>query len=374
MKILFCTSFFEHTHNGAGQFANTIFQINKLFPDHEVRILSEDISHSSDFHYPILIKYPPIVQAFGMILRSISYYRAAKKIQQSYDFDILFFNNAFTGIWSALWMGKKTKVVGFIHDDNFLSYKLSNFSFSKKWFIRYFYRQMENIAVKLLDIVFTNTHYLRKAILANYGAKPIKIQQSYVPVDIQAINFHPDRQLDPKQNIKILFVKNDYLRGGLEDLVLALGKLSYSFQLTVIGPFSSEAHKIHALVQKQSNIELNFQANRSQKEVFTAMQNHHILCIPARKEGQGVANIEGLAHGISVISTRIGGIPEVMDKGKNGWLVDVQQDHDLAMAIQDCIQNPGKRIQKARQGRVFVSIHFESYNILKQLLLNLESL
>ncbi|MFN3381658.1 MAG: glycosyltransferase, partial [Runella zeae] len=67
-----------------------------------------------------------------------------------------------------------------------------------------------------------------------------------------------------------------------------------------------------------------------------------------------VANIEALAHGISVISTWVGGIPEVIDNGKNGWLIEPSNAQDLANAIEECIQNPTLRLEKAQNGRNFI--------------------
>ncbi|MEZ4903995.1 MAG: glycosyltransferase family 4 protein [Spirosomataceae bacterium] len=84
------------------------------------------------------------------------------------------------------------------------------------------------------------------------------------------------------------------------------------------------------------------------------MRSHDIFCVPSYTEAFGVANIEALAHGISVISTRVGGIPEVLDHGNNGWLVESGQVEALAAAIKECIENPKLRLQKAERGRSFI--------------------
>ena len=89
--------------------------------------------------------------------------------------------------------------------------------------------------------------------------------------------------------------------------------------------------------------------------VYEQLGVNDIFCVPSLKEALGVANIEALASGISVISTNTGGIPEVLDHGKNGWLATVNDPASLAEAIKDCVTNPQKRHAASLNGRNFIS-------------------
>jgi glycosyltransferase involved in cell wall biosynthesis len=88
--------------------------------------------------------------------------------------------------------------------------------------------------------------------------------------------------------------------------------------------------------------------------VFRHLLEHDIFCVPSRSEALGVANIEALASGIPVVSTRVGGIPEVMDYGNNGWLTEAGNGADLTAALQSCIGNPEERRAKTAGGKAFV--------------------
>ena len=95
--------------------------------------------------------------------------------------------------------------------------------------------------------------------------------------------------------------------------------------------------------------------DQPQQVVYEHLGTNDIFCIPSLKEALGVANIEALASGISVISTNTGGIPEVLDNGNNGWLVNLNDPQALADAIKECIGNAQKRMDKSINGRKFIS-------------------
>ena len=89
--------------------------------------------------------------------------------------------------------------------------------------------------------------------------------------------------------------------------------------------------------------------------------------MPSHKEALGVANMEALASGLPVISTNVGGIPEVLDQGKCGWLVEPGDSKELAKAITECIKNNELRIQKSTHGYQYVQ-QFNSDNLITSFL------
>lgn len=67
------------------------------------------------------------------------------------------------------------------------------------------------------------------------------------------------------------------------------------------------------------------------------MKSADIFCVPSFKEALGVANLEAMALGCSIVTSNTGGIPEVMDNGKNGWMVEPGNITDLAGAIHEAL-------------------------------------
>jgi glycosyltransferase involved in cell wall biosynthesis len=55
--------------------------------------------------------------------------------------------------------------------------------------------------------------------------------------------------------------------------------------------------------------------------------------LPSRSEGMGRVIVEALCRGRAVIGTRVGGIPDLVDDGVNGLVVEPQDPEALSDAL-----------------------------------------
>jgi len=346
MKILFCTNKFEEISNGPAKFANLLLQINEKYPAHCVKILTEDVTTPHSNVYELNLRYPRFLSVFSQLFRIFIYHKAAKRIQKEYDFDVIVYNNAFIGLLSALSFPKS---VGMINDYSNASKTWRDAEFKQLFIKQFLFKQLERFAAKAFSKIILNSDYLNNYIQKTYRLPSNKCFRLYKGVEI------PDKQiykqaLNTKQNIRVLFVKTDYVLGGLEDLVIALSLLPYQFTLSVIGPSEQYFKHIQAMTSSFSNIELRILGYQTPRMVNEEMIKADIFCVPSHKEALGVANIEALAAQTAVISTEVGGIPEVLDHGRCGWLVPPNDSKALSKAIDACINNKNIRQEKIENG------------------------
>jgi len=355
MKILFCTNAFENITNGPVRFANIILEINELYPQHELRILTEDVSENRlaklRHVHKVNVHIPRVLKPLGQVLRWFIYYREIKKIEKNYNFDVLVFINSFNGLWASFVSSKPT--VGMINDEKNMLATWANFEFKALWIKRFAFQIFERWSASRHKLVIVNSEFMRRRVFQTYQLPPQKVVKLYKSIPLSGIEFNPKRAFE--NPIKILFVKADYLVGQLPVLAQALKSLDeYHFLLTVVGPEPwFEAH-LRALFVHIPNITLNYAGAQPQSRVFEYMRAYDIFCVPSYTEAFGVANIEALAHGISVVSTHVGGIPEVIDNGRNGWLVPPSDSVELAAALKDCISDALERKKRAENGRKFI--------------------
>lgn len=64
---------------------------------------------------------------------------------------------------------------------------------------------------------------------------------------------------------------------------------------------------------------------------------------PSTFEGFGFPVLEAMASGKAVIATRTGEIPHMIDSGENSILIDVEDENELAIAVENLIRDKEKR-------------------------------
>jgi glycosyltransferase involved in cell wall biosynthesis len=74
-------------------------------------------------------------------------------------------------------------------------------------------------------------------------------------------------------------------------------------------------------------------ARLSQPEISTALDESTVLLLPSRSEGMGRVVIEAFCRARPVIGSRVGGIPDLVQDGVNGLLVDPGDTDVLADAL-----------------------------------------
>jgi glycosyltransferase involved in cell wall biosynthesis len=65
-----------------------------------------------------------------------------------------------------------------------------------------------------------------------------------------------------------------------------------------------------------------------------------LLVHPSRREPFGIVILEAASLGVPVITTRVGGIPEIVEDGRCGWLVPPDDPDALAVAIGEALAEP----------------------------------
>jgi glycosyltransferase involved in cell wall biosynthesis len=75
------------------------------------------------------------------------------------------------------------------------------------------------------------------------------------------------------------------------------------------------------------------------------------LVLPSGNEGTPVSAIEALAAGRPVVATRVGGVPDVVRDGEDGFLVEAGATDDLAERLERLARDPALRDRMGEAGR-----------------------
>ncbi|MDF1694538.1 MAG: glycosyltransferase family 4 protein [Saprospiraceae bacterium] len=231
--------------------------------------------------------------------------------------------------------------------------KLANVSFRFRfdYLRRLLHRKLEKRAVQKASKVIVNSDYMKTRIARTYQIPEHKMYTLYKGIDLKNKTKVFEDNLSSTRPIQVLFVKNDYIIGGLLDLIKALKDLTeFNFELTILGT----GEEVHKVIKPFDHVTYNVKGYTSNNTVIEEMYNHDILCIPARHEPLGVAVMEGLAVGIPTVTTNVGGLPEVTQNGEHVWPCNPGDPNDLARQLRKCIKNSTLRKEKSKHAKAFI--------------------
>tara|TARA_A100001037_G_scaffold136417_1_gene123545 strand:+ start:16294 stop:17475 length:1182 start_codon:yes stop_codon:yes gene_type:complete len=111
---------------------------------------------------------------------------------------------------------------------------------------------------------------------------------------------------------------------------------------------------------------LTYKLNINKNTFFTGWRNDlpliyaslDILVCSSDNEGTSVSVIEAMASGCPVVTTSVGGHPDIIDEGNNGYLIEPQNTDTLANKILEILNNPNKSLRLGENARTDAKNNF----------------
>ena len=85
-------------------------------------------------------------------------------------------------------------------------------------------------------------------------------------------------------------------------------------------------------------------------DVFTPMSQADLFILPSSWEGMPMTIIEAMGTGLSVIASRVGGVPDMVTDGESGLLIEPTAEA-LAAAIEKLVRNEALRQSLGKKAR-----------------------
>ncbi len=101
------------------------------------------------------------------------------------------------------------------------------------------------------------------------------------------------------------------------------------------------------------------------EQVIDCYGESDVLFMPSLSEGFPVAGVQGLAMGLAVVASRIGGWMDLVNPGENGFLVDPTDEQGYIQALEDLLSDP-QRLLRFRQASREMAKQFELATIVER--------
>ena len=194
------------------------------------------------------------------------------------------------------------------------------------------------------------SHSWKKFYIENLGLAAEQIVVLPNPVKF------PTKTLQPVHPSKInfLFLGKIGERKGAFDLILAFAAIPpaqrNNAELVIAG--DGEGARARQMIEQlgltQSVRILDWVDEQQRDELLTKA---NVFVLPSYNEGLPMAMLEAMSWGLPVITTPVGGIPELISTAENGLLIAPGKIEQLSAAIQSLIESEQLRISLGNAGR-----------------------
>lgn len=171
----------------------------------------------------------------------------------------------------------------------------------------------------------------------------------------------------PEKQPTILYAGVLIPRKGVHHLITAFGRVVQRVPqscLKIIGRPENPTYA-RALRQQveQSHLQdkVAFLAEMPQQKLCYEMAQSTVLVLPSLSEALGRVLLEAMATGTAVIATQVGGIPDIVQEGVNGFLVPPGDEQALAEKMIDLLQHPDLAKAMGQRGRAWVETYFSPH-------------
>ena len=226
----------------------------------------------------------------------------------------------------------------------------------------------ENIYQQLFrhgDFFLTNCDFFRNKAIA-IGCPPDKIKVIRSGLDCDRFTYQP-RSLSENEPIQITTTGRLVDKKGIEYAIRAIAKLIPIYphiRYKVIGEGPLRSHFTELIKELKLTENVRLMGWRNETEIVEILKQTHIFVAPSITAANGDQDApinvlkEAMAIGLPVISTYHGGIPELVEDDKSGFLVPEKDVAALADKLGYLIEHPERWSQMGQAGREFVLQHY----------------
>lgn len=156
-----------------------------------------------------------------------------------------------------------------------------------------------------------------------------------------------------KTKLTLLYLSNLFPEKGLNYLIEAINILNeknYNFNLNIIGSMRDK-QSINDIIQNNKSGNISYIGEVYNSEKYNYYLNADIFIHPTTNDSFPLVILDAMQFGLPVISTNEGAIPEIINNGINGIIVEKGNIQQLADSIELLINNSDLRIRMGQSGK-----------------------
>ncbi len=217
-------------------------------------------------------------------------------------------------------------------------------------------------SIEQSDGVTAVSRFLREKTTTNYGIdKDIRVIPNFVDTGKYRRVEQPEvrAKFAPPEERVLIHVSNFRPVKRVEDVIRIFGEVQKKVRSRLLLVGDGPERSACEILTREMNLQQHVRFLGKQLELVPILSSADLMLMPSQSESFGLSALEAMACGVPVISSSVGGLPELQVHGETGYIAEIGDIDRMAKYAVDLLTNDVKRLQFGNAGRTRAVENFD---------------
>ena len=199
-------------------------------------------------------------------------------------------------------------------------------------------------------VLTANSQGLR--LLAHETAPDLSIH--VIPNGVDLAHFTRAQPVSDNFLPRLLFVGRLISQKGVNYLLEALTLVEVPYKLIIVGDGSERKELESQVAALNIGEHVSFTGWQEHADIIQFYRQADVFVLPSQREGLPNVLLEAMACGLPIVATHVSGTEDLIEEGRNGFLVSPRDPEALAQKLQRLLLDAGLRREMGQASREIV--------------------
>lgn len=217
-------------------------------------------------------------------------------------------------------------------------------------------------SIEQSDGVTAVSRFLREKTTTNYNInKDIRVIPNFVDTGKYRRVEHPDvrAKFAPPEERVLIHVSNFRPVKRVQDVIRIFGEVRKKVPSRLLLVGDGPERSACEILTREMNLQQHVRFLGKQLELVPILSSADLMLMPSQSESFGLSALEAMACDVPVISSSVGGLPELQVHGETGYIAEIGDIDRMAKYAVELLTNEPKRRQFGAAGRIRAVENFD---------------
>jgi N-acetyl-alpha-D-glucosaminyl L-malate synthase BshA len=217
-------------------------------------------------------------------------------------------------------------------------------------------------SIEQSDGVTAVSRFLREKTTTNYNInKDIRVIPNFVDTGKYRRVEHPEvrAKFAPPEERVLIHVSNFRPVKRVQDVIRIFGEVRKKVPSRLLLVGDGPERSACEILTREMNLQQHVRFLGKQLELVPILSSADLMLMPSQSESFGLSALEAMACDVPVISSSVGGLPELQVHGETGYIAEIGDIDRMAKYAVELLTNEAKRRQFGAAGRIRAVENFD---------------